>query len=261
MSYEYGDILPIEENPLTSLISILSGPLPDIEKEVRRLIDTENPIILENLFVLIFEIRYVNGKYGNRDLFHSIFFILNEYYHELCVKVLTLIPFYGYWKDLFKIAMTDKSFLEPVMLICRAQLTLDEENINSGSISLLAKWIPKEGKSMSEFTTQFAKYLYDDTDMKHSEKMRCLRKRIAYLNRSLNTVEILECANRWNEINPRLVPKIALEKNRAAFMNEKRSECRRKFVEFFKRHTAYQNTPINYYKYIKENLSAICSAV
>jgi hypothetical protein len=79
--------------------------------------------------------------------------------------------------------------------------------------------------------------------------MSTLRHRISRLNAAINTVETYTCANRWDEIDPRRVPKIAAKKGRAAFLNEgfcpanpdlnirypnnvKRMICRTKFQTF-----------------------------
>jgi len=104
--------------------------------------------------------------------------------------------------------------------------------------------VPKEGKSMARFTKYFANYLYGNTRMTHSERMSNLRRRISRLNKALNTVEVLQCADRWEEINPAATPTVARKKMAAAFMNQKLGEnelrsqnpnrmiCRDKFTAF-----------------------------
>jgi hypothetical protein len=190
----------------------------------------------------MFNTRDVRGGRGERRLFHYMFSVLNKYHPLLCKTLLVFIPHYGYWKDLFQIAMDNYNLFNPVLDICKVQLVQDEAALEAGRpISTMAKWIPKEGKSMSRFTKYFAQHLYGDIPI-HSSRMNRLRIRISRLNRALNTLETLQCANRWDEIDPAKVPSIARVKQQAAFLNEhprhtglrhpnnvKRMICRAKF--------------------------------
>jgi hypothetical protein len=194
---------------------------------------------------MMFKTRDVRGR-GERRLFHYMFKILNQHYPNLCQSLLIFIPTYGYWKDLFHIAMENYNLFSPILQICKAQLLDDEAALEAGRpISMMAKWIPKEGKSMSRFTKYFAQHLYGDILPIHSSRMNHLRHRISRLNRALNTLETLQCANRWDEIDPAKVPTVARFKQQAAFLNEhprhngirhpnnvKRMICRTKFQSY-----------------------------
>jgi len=219
---DYSDMPPLIPAPLITLYSILqrNTPFRDIEAEMDRLLTHYETPVLEDLVALMFNTRDVRGGRGERRLFHYMFKILNKYHPLLCQSLLVFIPKYGYWKDLFQIAMDNYNLFSPTLEICKAQLLDDEAALEAGRpISLMAKWIPKEGKSMSRFTKYFAQHLYGEIPI-HSSRMNRLRTRISRLNRALNTLEILQCANRWDEIDPAKVPSIARFKQQAAFLNE-----------------------------------------
>ena len=220
---DYSDMPELIPAPLLTLFSILqrNTPFSQIEAEMDRVLATYGTHILEDLVVLMFKTRDVRGGRGERRLFHYMFQILNHHYPNLCQALLIFIPTYGYWKDLFHIAMANYNLFTPTLQICKAQLLDDEAALEAGRpISMMAKWIPKEGKSMSRFTKYFAQHLYGDILPIHSSRMRHLRHRISRLNHALNTLETLQCANRWDEIDPAKVPTIARFKQQAAFLNE-----------------------------------------
>jgi hypothetical protein len=74
--------------------------------------------------------------------------------------------------------------------------------------------------------------------------MAAYRRRLSRLNAGLKTVETLECAGRWDEINPSTVPERALYKKRMAYLNltndgkpreptnERRVACAKNFQNF-----------------------------
>ena len=237
-------------NPLTTLSEMLvrGASFTDIEEEVNTIVANTTNDVIEELVVLMFKTRDIRGT-GERRLFHMMFSILYATYPHVLESTLGLVPKYGYWKDLFYIACTNYRIAPSVMVISYKQLLVDELALSEGRpISLFAKWMPREGKQMGRFAKEFANYIYGiASDMSHSQRMSALRHRISKLNAALKTVETYTCANRWDEIDPRLVPKIAAKKGRAAFLNEgfcptglnirypnntKRMICRDKFQNF-----------------------------
>jgi hypothetical protein len=210
------------EGAMASLKSKLvrGTPFLEIHEEMNRLLSRPSNKLLEDLVVLMFKTRDVQGV-GERLLFRHMFKALYASHPNLLFNIMDLIPKYGYWKDFFYLAITNLHLLQPAMAIAYNQLMMDERALQEGAqLSLLAKWIPKEGKSMGRFTKEFANYIYMNTDMSYSQKMSALRRRLVKLNAALKTVEILTCANRWDEIDPSRVPVIAAKKSRAAFLNE-----------------------------------------
>jgi hypothetical protein len=196
---------------------------------------------LKDMIVLMFKKRDVLAQ-GQRRLFHGMFSILYTIHPTLMISILDLVPVYGYWKDLFHLAMKERSLLHYVLAISCNQLYMDETAMrNNSPISLFAKWVPKEGKSMGHFTKELANFVYKDTDMTFSQKMSALRHRVVALNRYSKTVEVYQCANEWDKIEPSNVPHMARIKYDKALRNvqgnslrypddSKRMICRSKFI-------------------------------
>jgi len=192
-----------------------------------------NMTALEELVVLMFHLRNVHGGKGERHLFRDMMCVLYEFDKSLVIALLPLIPYYGYWKDVFYFSTTLPHVLGPTMELCERQLIDDELRSRLAySPSLMSKYIPKQGKKYKAFANSFAKHLYPDIPC-HSARMKHMRKRISALNSK--TVEVKMCANEWDSIEPRTVPVIARNKYLSAFLKdgtEERAECRRKFIEF-----------------------------
>jgi hypothetical protein len=253
------DHISLSFDPLGSLSKMLyrGTPLDSIIHEMDRVLQNPSDKILEDLVVLMFKTRDVRGA-GERLLFRQMFNCIYAKYPALMFTMVDLIPQYGYWKDFFHLALTNYGLLQPAMAIAYNQLMADERALAEGKpLSLFAKWVPKEGKKDHRFAKEFANYIYSNSDMTYSQKMSALRRRVVKLNAALNTVETLESANRWDEIDPTKVPNIAAKKCRAAFMNEtcphysqtiriryphneKRLICRSKFEKFESSGTPYQ---------------------
>jgi len=196
-------------------------------------------------FVQVFKIRDVRGGFGLKDPFYVMLGTLYEFYPEIVTSLLELVPKYGSWKDMFMLLEKGSNIPANVIFeIASRQLVEDEKNILGGPLSLLAKWAPREGKQFSHLAKDFAYSLVGPTNARHSQIMASYRKRVARLNMKLETVETLECANRWDEIDFRLVPMGAMTSKSAAYANEnldgsvrkpddiKREACRIKYLDF-----------------------------
>lgn len=228
---------------------------------------------LRDFVVLAFQTRDVRGGKGERKLFQQLFGVLNKKKPELAQALVTLIPEYGSWDDVFTLgaaalAAGDWQLLKVILEFANEQLVKDEAAVAQWasadasfpappkpSISLMAKWAPREGKQFGKLAQSLANNLAGRRTMrsalKHSQIMADYRKRIAALNRYLDTVEVKECGRRWAEIDPKKVPARAREIKKAAYLNEKirdggrgvaqlrkpedqdRMECRKHFQDFF----------------------------
>jgi hypothetical protein len=223
----------------------------NITKEIHRLLSQDSPNMLEAIVVLAFYMRDIHEGNGERQIFRDMMLALLEIHPQLVVSLLELVPHYGYWKDVFCLALEDSRLLEEAFRLSKVQLNADEVALREGRPhSLFAKWLPKEGKSMDKFTKEFAAYLYGHSDplITFSQGMATLRRRVSKLNIALKTLETLQCSNRWDAIVPANVPLVARTKSRAALLNVKsletdeprfplhpqRTQCRENFLRFFK---------------------------
>jgi hypothetical protein len=182
-------------------------------------------------FVLTFMTRAVRGGKGERDLFYTLYAFLLQERKELALDLLDLVGHYGYWGDLFAIGEKHKAVVwDRLVEIVKKQLALDTAAVThidlmdptspKPKISLLAKWMPREGQPLAK---ELAIALWTGPtgrEVKHSAKLRTYRKTVANLNKALNTTEIAMCGDNWEEIKPSAVPGRCLKQNRLAFLNE-----------------------------------------
>lgn len=191
---------------------------------------------LEDLLVLAFQTRDIRGGKGERDASKVTFEALLKFdmVRPLVLDLLDLVPEYGCWQDLFKLP---REALTRVRQIVVQQFVKDEAAIAAYNaaqanevagwggqekpmkpkVSLLAKWLPREGQpNVIEFVTALV-----PGTMFHGSRMKHYRKRVAAVNKFLQTVEVQMCSNDWEEIVPGSVPGRAVKKYVKAFLNEK----------------------------------------
>jgi hypothetical protein len=135
--------------------------LIQILREARQNEDEEQVV---NVFVMAFNTRWCRGGKGAKQCFHKALKILFEEFPAAVVKVLPLVPEFGYWKDLLLLAEEIKTLpamsidysplLEAVWTIYGTQLMKDyallEAHTVSGaagkpSLSFAGKWAPRAG--------------------------------------------------------------------------------------------------------------------
>jgi hypothetical protein len=194
---------------------------------------------LVDAFVLAFHTRNVRGGKGERDLFQELFLELYKCHPMDAVRVLTLIPQYGCWRDMFELATLsltkglDCAEEESLMLvrlrhdivrIAAAQLHADfratyEED---SPISLCAKWAPRERDVLAKYVAQaYMEHVgaVYTVGRSYSLTMRYYRQTLSYINKKLGTVEVPMCAGAWASIKPSAVPGRAGALYKRAFLN------------------------------------------
>lgn len=222
------------ENPLVSLSALLTRGADEmaIKKMVNQILSESTQKDLEDLIVLAFQTRDIRGGKGERDLSRYIFEALlnNSDYSKLTITLLDLVPEYGCWQDLFKLASTTQA-LDKVCDIVKKQINSDDAALEirkkstwggeqMPQISLLAKWMPREGDKLAN---EMATILIPG-NMFHGTRMKLYRKKISTLNKAINTVEIKMCGKEWSSIPPNTVPGRALNNYVKAFLNEQLSK-------------------------------------
>jgi hypothetical protein len=226
----------------------------DVTCVVNTMIEMRTNQAFRDVAVMAFQTRDVRGGRGERRLFYLMFKAIAAYNLELAQDLIPLIPEYGSWDDMFTLATELPPILKlKIFRVAAAQLEKDEKALATGGpISLLGKWAPREGKAIA---ADFARHLSGNINplVKHSQVMASYRRRLVRLNAALKTVETLECANKWDQIEPRRVPGGARHIKMAAYLNEvphrknvlreaeneKRNACRKKFREFL--HERFEN--------------------
>jgi hypothetical protein len=215
----------------------------DIRKRIGQFSSVDSPRSRERLidaFVLAFHTRNVRGGKGERDLFQELFLELYVCHPMDAVRVLTLIPHYGCWRDLFELASlslsltkgaTEKESLALVQLrhdimgIVATQLRDDVRvatGADEGHLSLCAKWAPRERDVLAKYVAQRfvdrvgAIYTVGKS---YSSTMRYYRQSLSLINKELGTIEVPMCAGAWSSIYPPSVPGRAGALYKRAFLN------------------------------------------
>jgi hypothetical protein len=171
---------------------------------------------LEDAFVIPFHTRNVRGGKGEREVAYTLFKKLYSEKPTLMASLLDLIPHYGCWDDLYRLATSsDDSFQNKVVQLTAKQLLEDDKT--TGSISLCAKWAPRENR-YKPLTRKLVDVLYPDAPF-FSSRMKNYRQLVSRLNARLKTVETYMCAHRWDEIVPSTVPGRAGKLYNKAFLN------------------------------------------
>lgn len=136
------------------------------------------------------------------------------------------------------------------LLVCKNNVGLP--NNEKQPYSLVAKWIPRERTKTNWLFSKFAldwvttNYPYkissatnyiNYTKAVNKCKMN-YRHIISSLNAELNTVEILQCANQWEQISPEKVNLHSFKKYNHSFFNkynlhENREKCKKNMYDYF----------------------------
>lgn len=180
----------------------------------------ENPLLTMKI---LFNSRDCRGGKGDRKTFiNSMNYIKINYYNWWVINV-QHIPEYGRYLDLIEMyedtIETTKSNDKLIKLIVN-QLNEDYENMRQGNpISLLAKWIPSEGKKWNK--TGILRYICKELfNVKvitpyHYKKLRTMY--LTPLRSYLRIVESYMCSGKWNDIDYATVPSIAMNNLKNAF--------------------------------------------
>ena len=152
----------------------------------------------EDAAVLAFHVRAVRGGRGERDLFYEM---MRGLPNDLSRSLLRLVPGYGSWADVTALGECGIAGWEDLFI---AQLQKDAAAEAGASISLAAKWAPREGKSYGAAAIALAHRMFPERE--HGAAMRAYRKLLSGLNERLKTVETRMSSGRWAEIDPAGVP-------------------------------------------------------
>ncbi len=181
-----------------------------IKKQLYEFIGKSNEMELD-AWLLAFQTRDVRGGKGERDVFYKMLkVLLDSATHDMAERMIRLIPEYGSWLDIMNMlefsvhdqnrpADRDRGYM---MKVIEEQLNTDEKIVEAAkgsdgekpSISLLAKWMPRESGASRKLAWELAGVVEGKTK---KQTMNWLlmkyRKRIVALNKYLETTEIDMC--------------------------------------------------------------------
>ena len=196
--------------------------------------EATEPEAKADLIVLAFQTRATRGHgKGEKDLAYQLLKLgAKEFGEEPVAAVLGLLPLYGYWKDLVHLvasddcprALADKSeeLLCEQLLADEAELAAATAEKRTPSLSLVAKYAPREGMKFDKGPLRLAKRLAQRLfgSVNPAASARKYRKLCSSLNSQLCTTEVLMAAGRWEEIRFARVASLCLQRHRKAFLNE-----------------------------------------
>lgn len=207
-----------------------------------------------DLFVLIFATRNTRGGKGEKKLAYDMFLRVLKAYPETAFQMIKLFPHYGYWKDLLQLIAFAKEG-EQQIPPDQAQLLADhcaelmvaklkedmlkaeeargQDKKGQVSISLLAKWLPREGSALDKKTGiidlicgKLWPYVAGNTKNGdgcwESAAKRKYRKTVSELTSYLALPEVLLAMKREEEIEFHRVASRATMRLRPVFLNERK---------------------------------------
>jgi hypothetical protein len=236
-------------------VAILKSILGGILFQLKR--NPADEVALNYLIVLykiIGQTRDIIDGKGECQLTYMMIHTWYEYYPELAFHALKClvnigeegVHQYGSWKDIKYFChycfeqedvTVDHPLIQTAIGIINNQLRVDASTPPEQSISLVAKWIPREkskkfgGKLYTALAGHyFVRYIMssnnaDEYKRKESQAAAILkskadyRKLIAGLNKRIDTVQIQQCAKTWADIDFNKVTSVTLSKQKRAFLN------------------------------------------
>lgn len=197
-----------------------------IQRGLNAILAMDTAEAFEDAFVLAFQTRNVRGGKGERQLSKDMFkHLLRVQPHLTMNEMLSLIPHFGCWRDLFMLASDGEVTNEVkyvILEIAKNQLQEDTTKMlaegGAKNLSLCAKWAPREDK-MPALAKQLSYQLFPQIS-KLSDRLKAYRKYVVALNRHIDTTEIKMCGADWEHIDPSKVPGRNLHIHRRAFLNE-----------------------------------------
>lgn len=152
---------------------------------------------------VLFYLRDIRGGQGERALFRNCLGWLAENEKEITDKIVSHVPEYGRFDDLWGLQ------IETFLPIVQARLILDNQ---TDAPSLLAKWMPSENTS-SQKTRTLARGLRKALGMDSKE----YRKTLSALRKKIKLVEQVMSKKEWGTIEYGKIPSQASLKYRKAF--------------------------------------------
>lgn len=193
--------------------------------------------ILTDLYLLAFQTRDCRGGKGEREVFYRFFYELFLMFPKTSRSFLPLIAHYGYHKDYVQmLEFLDRFDTPPAQRLQKAIMKTMADNFRRDlqivsassdkidiSVSLCAKYLPREGKSFAKnykyLFNQWIQLLFPSLTLERA--LVEYRHKLAHVASCLDVVEGKMCDQLFSTINFAHLPGIAAKKYRKAFLNEK----------------------------------------
>jgi hypothetical protein len=182
----------------------------------------------------------VNGK-GEYALSYMMIYVWFDFFPELAKFALetfvsSSVHPYGSWKDIkyfcnyCKQRNPNHPLIAHSLALMNRQISQDSLDPQSNTLSLAAKWTPREKSSKFGWIfdelaqSYFSSYKQTAVTPQQMERatLKCkmdYRKLIANLNKRLDTTQIKQCSNNWRDIDHSKTTSITISKQKQAFLN------------------------------------------
>jgi len=168
-------------------------------------------------FVLAFQTRDIRGGKGERDLFRHMFLALLSVEKRATLETLDLVPEYGYWEDVNRLAQASCDLLlDPCVQLIKAQFLADEASVDK--VSLLARHLPREHNKKAG-DKAFAKVLAHAM-CPGPKALEQYRKRLSALTKRLGVAEVKMSSGQWSSLDPATMPGRCLKTKLRALLNQ-----------------------------------------
>jgi hypothetical protein len=239
------------ETKLRSILTSLTRPSTIVAEAVCK-------ELLITLYKMIGHTRDIIDGKGECSLTYMMIYTWYDFYPKLAMYALLACVLsedekkehpYGSWKDIkyfCNFCRTRGWSVDHPMIVYAVELIDTQLNVDKvayrdqqfSSISLLSKWIARETSGKfgwlytSLATFHFKHYL--ETAKNHESMRKAVskakmdyRKLIASINRSIDTIQIKQCAGEWSSINFDRTTSITFAKQKKAFLNVKKDGSQR----------------------------------
>lgn len=267
---EYAWSTDVRERILQLHFQIVRGA--DVEKikeifetiieNVHKMRDNSEEMFLHHMIILykmICQTRDIIDGKGEYMLSYVLLTVWNKYYPKLAEEAFKhfVLPLegnerkeledkhpYGSWKDVKNLChylrnecIYGSSLETYAIYIINQQLFEDNNATDKSTISLAAKWVPREKSCHGDLYTDFATsyfHNYITSAREYNKISKAIRKAkmdyrkmVSNLNKIIDTVQIKQCANTWTTIDPAKQTSITMKKQIKAFLNvNKKGEMR-----------------------------------
>ena len=237
---------------LHDILNTLKNKHNSSDKHSSELIVASEYLII--LYKMIGQTRDIIDGKGECSLTYMMIYTWYQFYPELAFfAVKCLVDFgddgqthqYGSWKDIKyfcdychnQICDITHPLIQYSIHLVNAQVRKDNENLlaNIDTISLAAKWVPREKNKISRFgwlyeslaCNYFQRYMETSNEKsKPAAVLKCkteYRKMLSTLNKQIDTLQIKQCGKAWADINFNAVTSVSFAKQKKAFLNVKKN--------------------------------------
>lgn len=165
---------------------------------------------------ILFHGRDCRGGKGDRAPFVKAMAHVYLMYPEWFDVNFRFIPEYGRYLDLIEIMVEVGVCIPSVVTHMAHQLRVDQKEMYDGrSVSLLAKWLPSEGKHWDRelnITKHLCKALFHTNVVTPAHRMALRKEFLVPLRKHIDIVESKMCAGEWEDISFSRVPSVAMHR-------------------------------------------------